>query len=405
MKQISKNELFVFVNDASSVHFQNEICLLADHFERINLIYKKGNPPHGKNIQSTILKVEIGLQLGISDYVRLFGLFFSDLISRGLKFNYLRTARNRFSRLKNSFRLQIQLEKQGFKPSIAYSYWFDDWVMVLSLLRRNNPSLRIYTRAHGRDLYEEREPITQIIPFRPILVKEVDAVFPVSRSGANYLIKRYPELKGKTQPIYLGSSEELFIKHTGNKVPVILSVSKLRNIKRIFLIAEALVGIEIPFKWIHVGGLNTQARHKDKTIMRTIAGIQNLRRVHGKDRVSIQGNLSNEDVKQLYRLERPDLFVNVSSTEGIPISIMEAISFGTPILATDVGGVSEIVNAEFGRLLNKDLSVIELRENISTFLSNTDMRSARHNARNFWEKHFHHKKNIVKLAEKLMPNA
>ena len=32
-----------------------------------------------------------------------------------------------------------------------------------------------------------------------------------------------------------------------------------------------------------------------------------------------------------------DLFVNMSLSEGIPVSIMEAISFGIPIIATNVG--------------------------------------------------------------------
>ena len=39
-----------------------------------------------------------------------------------------------------------------------------------------------------------------------------------------------------------------------------------------------------------------------------------------------------------------DLFLTVSANEGIPVSIMEAQSFGIPVIATDVGGISEIVN-------------------------------------------------------------
>lgn len=46
-----------------------------------------------------------------------------------------------------------------------------------------------------------------------------------------------------------------------------------------------------------------------------------------------------------------DLFVNMSLSEGIPVSIMEAISFGIPIIATNVGGNAEIVNDETGVLI------------------------------------------------------
>ena len=62
--------------------------------------------------------------------------------------------------------------------------------------------------------------------------------------------------------------------------------------------------------------------------------------------VILTGYISNSDVKQLYMMNDFDLFVNMSLSEGIPVSIMEAISFGIPIIATNVGGNAEIVNDE-----------------------------------------------------------
>ena len=38
--------------------------------------------------------------------------------------------------------------------------------------------------------------------------------------------------------------------------------------------------------------------------------------------------------------------LNTSSSEGVPVSIMEAYSHGIPVVATDVGGNSEIVLQE-----------------------------------------------------------
>ena len=61
------------------------------------------------------------------------------------------------------------------------------------------------------------------------------------------------------------------------------------------------------------------------------------------------------------------MFINVSSTEGIPVSIMEAMSFGIPVIATAVGGTPEIVNNENGYLLSKDPSAKELAEVIQNF--------------------------------------
>ena len=49
-----------------------------------------------------------------------------------------------------------------------------------------------------------------------------------------------------------------------------------------------------------------------------------------------------------------DIFINVSSSEGLPVAIMEAISFDIPIIATNVGGTSEIVTPETGILIAPD---------------------------------------------------
>jgi glycosyltransferase involved in cell wall biosynthesis len=47
-------------------------------------------------------------------------------------------------------------------------------------------------------------------------------------------------------------------------------------------------------------------------------------------------------------LKSADLFVLWSKYEGLPISIIEAMRSGLPIIASDVGGVPELVTAEHG---------------------------------------------------------
>jgi colanic acid/amylovoran biosynthesis glycosyltransferase len=72
------------------------------------------------------------------------------------------------------------------------------------------------------------------------------------------------------------------------------------------------------------------------------------------DRVSwrLAGHVDHSQLLECYRENRVDLFVSLSTSEGLPVSMMEAISFGIPVLATDAGGVPEIVNAHTGRLVS-----------------------------------------------------
>jgi glycosyltransferase involved in cell wall biosynthesis len=59
-------------------------------------------------------------------------------------------------------------------------------------------------------------------------------------------------------------------------------------------------------------------------------------------------------------LKKADLFILCSNYEGLPISIIEAMSYGLPILASDVGGISEqVINEYNGYLFMNDINSIE----------------------------------------------
>ena len=49
-----------------------------------------------------------------------------------------------------------------------------------------------------------------------------------------------------------------------------------------------------------------------------------------------------------------DALVNVSASEGVPVSMMEALHAGIPIIGTAVGGIAELVTPDVGMLLPAD---------------------------------------------------
>ena len=60
------------------------------------------------------------------------------------------------------------------------------------------------------------------------------------------------------------------------------------------------------------------------------------------DRVSFLGH--QEDVRAVYR--RLDIFALSSSTEQMPLSVLEAMASGLPIVSSDVGDVRQMVSPE-----------------------------------------------------------
>jgi glycosyltransferase involved in cell wall biosynthesis len=78
------------------------------------------------------------------------------------------------------------------------------------------------------------------------------------------------------------------------------------------------------------------------------------------------GWVSQKELFDFYVENYVNWFINTSTHEGIPVSIMEAFSFGIPAIATDVGGTSEIVNSTNGFLLQREFDIEELLKRITS---------------------------------------
>ena len=87
--------------------------------------------------------------------------------------------------------------------------------------------------------------------------------------------------------------------------------------------------------------------------------------------------MTHENVLKWFEENPADVFVNVSSSEGLPVSIMEAFSYGIPAIATAVGGMPEIVTEDCGVLLKPDFGPEELAIVLEEWdVSNTARRDA-----------------------------
>ena len=77
---------------------------------------------------------------------------------------------------------------------------------------------------------------------------------------------------------------------------------------------------------------------------------------------------------------------------------MEALSFGIPVIATNVGGTSEIIDNQVGELLKTDISAGQIAKTIQQ-LANRDLAKLRKNARNRWNDVCNAKENYSRFVE------
>ena len=117
--------------------------------------------------------------------------------------------------------------------------------------------------------------------------------------------------------------------------------------------------------------------------------------------INFVGNLTNEELHNFYQKNPVDLFVNTSTKEGTPVSILEAISYGIPILATAFGGNKEVVNKGAGILLNADPTAEEIAMKITNLIETGEILTYRSKSKLVWSKYYDSTVNYEKFCENL----
>ncbi len=113
------------------------------------------------------------------------------------------------------------------------------------------------------------------------------------------------------------------------------------------LFVGRLVEVKRPGDFIEALSLASLLYHPELTVSAAIVGEgplsaslrQSIRSEGLEGSVTMLGELG--DPAPEYR--RADVLVSTSATEGVPNVVLEAMSWGLPVIATDVGGVAEVV--------------------------------------------------------------
>ena len=135
--------------------------------------------------------------------------------------------------------------------------------------------------------------------------------------------------------------------------------------------------IKFSLHWIHIGSDGDEIEIVKEAVKKLPSNIT----------VEFKGQLSQEKVFDFYKNNYVDLFINTSKSEGLPVSLMEAISFGIPIMAPNVGGIKEIVTKETGILFEPNKEIEQLA-NYIVELNNKKRIFNRDVIRKFWEENY-----------------
>ncbi|MCR4616199.1 MAG: glycosyltransferase [Clostridiales bacterium] len=273
-----------------------------------------------------------------------------------------------------------------FDEVIVYSYNFFGLAYAGAMIKKDLTEQGVKTflvsRSHAYDTYDCDNSLNYL-PLRRFLLKAVDELLVCSDSGRRYISEKYPEFSYKISLSYLGSGDHGTGKYDG--IFRIVSCSRMDPEKNLCELVDALALLRnydnIPeVRWTHIGS----GKEEDK-----------VKAYAGKKldfmKVTFTGLLSNAEVYDYYRKNPVSLFINKSLSEGLPVSIMEATSFGIPVLASNAGGTGELViDGITGKLTDKNISAEALAGEIVKFASmpEEEYGALRASTRKYWEEHF-----------------
>ena len=148
--------------------------------------------------------------------------------------------------------------------------------------------------------------------------------------------------------------------------PISLPPIQVKNINstRIELIYFGAV-VETKGIFDLINYLSTNRHFVEEKILLHVCGegeLEKLRSIvklhHLEKQVFVHGWTSGSTKSNLF--QQADIFILPSYAEGLPMSILEAMSFGKPIIATKVGGVPSLVHPQYNGWLYNQSDIQEL---------------------------------------------
>ena len=401
-----KNNTLIFLCDsyplsAREFFIDDEMRVIASRFEKVILYTASSKsdenlnryvPDNAEVVQFSRQKLEVGK---VKSFFRMFKPMFLRELAFAIHklpmkywvsaFKIMYVDIHRATNLKNELLQFCDHSHLNVNDCVFYSYWHDYKALALAMLRPEYGCACV-ARAHGWDNFADRHN-PPYLPFKGYTIRNLSQTFTISQKGKEsfetYLKKI---LDDKVTVSRLGKFNERPVQYdkVGNQF-LICSCSDIRADKRVDKIIDVISMMKTPnVKWVHIGD--------DKLRQEIECYAANKLK---KSQYEFLGLIPNPSILDYYSANYVDLFINLSTSEGIPVSVMEAMSAGIPVLATNVGGTSEIVNKSNGFLVDENFNVVDVAKIIDEYLAKPEdsRREYRKNAYDFWKENFEAERN------------
>ena len=196
---------------------------------------------------------------------------------------------------------------------------------------------------------------------RSFSIKKSDIVVTPSQHLKNFILNL--GFKNKIEVINNGVfiPEENTNIFTNDQINITI-VSRLVSHKNIKKIIRAISDLNNPLIYLNIIGDGPELNQLQKISLES----------NNKDNIIFHGKLNRDEINHIFL--NSDIYIQASNYEGLPHSLLEAMSYGIPVMCTPVGECKEILgNENRGYILDLPVSKNNIKSKISEIIGEKDI--------------------------------
>lgn len=248
---------------------------------------------------------------------------------------------------------------RAFRPQLIHAHFATRATDTARRLARE-ANLSYSFTAHRYDIYDR--PPTDFAA----RCREAGAVITVADANADYMVQQLGATRENLSVIPCGVDTEQFapVARPPDSPPLLVCVARLHPVKCLPVLLHAcarLVDRNVAFRCVVIG--EGDARRQIETVRQQLG----LERV-----VELLGAQSQAQVREWW--QRAAIGVLSSRSEGMPVSFMEAMASGVPVVGPSVGGIPEMINHGHSGLVVAPNSPAALAAALESLLRDSTLR-------------------------------
>lgn len=235
-----------------------------------------------------------------------------------------------------------------FKPDVINAQHI--WILSSIASKYNIPTV---ITSHGTDIigYNEWERFRR---YSEEAVERCSKIITISDSNHELVTKIFENVQEKTVCISNGYDQDVFYKNNYDKNKILKQIGINKVYEKVLVFSGKLVevkGVDILLKAAKI--------YENEDILTIICGegvlheeLEELAKELELKNVVFVGNQSQKMLNRLYNIA--DATILSSRYEGLPLTVLESLACGTPLVVTNIDSMQKFMQKEFGIMVEKE---------------------------------------------------